>query len=97
MRRGDQPLKRREVAVLGVDAPVVHGVVSVIARRLEHRHQPDAVDTQIRRRRGVAIVQVVEPRGQAGEIAHAVAFLASPEAGYITGTELHVNGGMLMS
>jgi len=35
--------------------------------------------------------------GQASEIAHAVAFLASPEAGYITGTELHVNGGMLMS
>jgi 3-oxoacyl-[acyl-carrier protein] reductase len=35
--------------------------------------------------------------GQASEVAHAVAFLASPEAGYITGTELHVNGGMLMS
>ena len=35
--------------------------------------------------------------GQAAEIAHAVAFLASSEAGYITGTELHVNGGMLMS
>jgi len=35
--------------------------------------------------------------GQAGEVAHAVAFLASPEASYITGTELHVNGGMLMS
>ncbi|MBX3606798.1 MAG: 3-oxoacyl-ACP reductase FabG [Piscinibacter sp.] len=34
--------------------------------------------------------------GQAGEIAHAVAFLASPQAGYITGTELHVNGGMFM-
>ena len=34
--------------------------------------------------------------GQASEIAHAVAFLASPEAGYITGTELHVNGGMFM-
>ena len=31
------------------------------------------------------------------EIAHAVAFLASPDASYITGTELHVNGGMLMS
>jgi 3-oxoacyl-[acyl-carrier protein] reductase len=31
------------------------------------------------------------------EIAHAVAFLASREAGYITGTELHVNGGMYMS
>ncbi|MEO8310565.1 MAG: 3-oxoacyl-ACP reductase FabG [Caldimonas sp.] len=35
--------------------------------------------------------------GQADEVAHAVAFLASPEASYITGTELHVNGGMLMS
>ena len=35
--------------------------------------------------------------GQAGEIAHAVAFLASPLAGYITGTELHVNGGMYMA
>ena len=31
------------------------------------------------------------------EIAHAVAFLASPQAGYITGTELHVNGGMYMN
>jgi 3-oxoacyl-[acyl-carrier protein] reductase len=35
--------------------------------------------------------------GQASEVAHAVAFLASPEASYITGTELHVNGGMLMT
>ena len=35
--------------------------------------------------------------GQASEVANAVAFLASAEAGYITGTELHVNGGMLMS
>ncbi len=40
------------------------------------------------------------PLGRLGtpdEIAHAVAFLASPLAGYITGTELHVNGGMFMS
>jgi len=35
--------------------------------------------------------------GHASDIAHAVAFLASPQAGYITGTELHVNGGMFMS
>ena len=35
--------------------------------------------------------------GQPEEIAHAVAFLASPQAGYITGTELHVNGGMFMN
>ena len=35
--------------------------------------------------------------GSAQEVADAVAFLASREAGYITGTELHVNGGMYMS
>ena len=35
--------------------------------------------------------------GAAEEVAHAVAFLASPLAGYITGAELHVNGGMYMS
>ncbi|PZP40040.1 MAG: 3-oxoacyl-ACP reductase [Pseudomonas fluorescens] len=32
--------------------------------------------------------------GEAADIAAAVAFLASKEAGYITGTTLHVNGGM---
>ncbi|WKB54592.1 3-oxoacyl-ACP reductase FabG [Eleftheria terrae] len=35
--------------------------------------------------------------GRAEDIAHAVAFLASPQAGYVTGTELHVNGGMYMN
>ncbi|HWK72146.1 MAG TPA: 3-oxoacyl-ACP reductase FabG [Burkholderiaceae bacterium] len=34
--------------------------------------------------------------GAAAEIASAVAFLAGPQAGYITGTTLHVNGGMYM-
>ena len=40
------------------------------------------------------------PLGRLGapeEIAGAVAFLAGPEAGYITGTTLHVNGGMYMA
>ncbi|WP_225784058.1 3-oxoacyl-ACP reductase FabG [Xenophilus sp. Marseille-Q4582] len=39
------------------------------------------------------------PLGQLGkpeDIAHAVAYLASPGAGYVTGQELHVNGGMYM-
>lgn len=35
--------------------------------------------------------------GKPGDIAHAVAFLASPQAGYLTGQELHVNGGMFMA
>jgi 3-oxoacyl-[acyl-carrier protein] reductase len=34
--------------------------------------------------------------GEAEEIAAAVLYLASPEAGYVTGTVLHVNGGMAM-
>ena len=34
--------------------------------------------------------------GTAQEVAAAVAFLASPAAGYITGATLDVNGGMLM-
>ena len=34
--------------------------------------------------------------GSVEDIAHAVAFLASPHAGYITGETLHVNGGMYM-
>jgi len=35
--------------------------------------------------------------GKPADIAHAVAFLASPQAGYVTGQELHVNGGMFMA
>ncbi|WP_334133621.1 3-oxoacyl-ACP reductase FabG [Tepidimonas sp.] len=35
--------------------------------------------------------------GKPADVAHAVAFLASPLAGYITGQELHVNGGMFMA
>jgi 3-oxoacyl-[acyl-carrier protein] reductase len=34
--------------------------------------------------------------GEAAEIAAAVLYLASPEAGYVTGAVLHVNGGMAM-
>ena len=34
--------------------------------------------------------------GQASDIAHAVTFLASDQASYITGETIHVNGGMLM-
>jgi 3-oxoacyl-[acyl-carrier protein] reductase len=34
--------------------------------------------------------------GSAADIAHAVAYLASDQAGYVTGATLHVNGGMYM-
>lgn len=45
------------------------------------------------------MLQIV-PMGRLGEpdeVAHAVAFLASPQASYITGTTIHVNGGMYMT
>lgn len=35
--------------------------------------------------------------GKPADIAHAVAYLAGPQASYVTGQELHVNGGMYMS
>ena len=34
--------------------------------------------------------------GEGADVAAAVAFLASTEAGYVTGQTLHVNGGMAM-
>lgn len=46
-----------------------------------------------------ALLQQI-PLGRLGlpeDIASAVSFLASPQASYITGTTLHVNGGMYMS
>eukprot|EP01036_Dinobryon_divergens_P049136 gene49136-biopygen39994 len=35
--------------------------------------------------------------GKPEDIAHAVAYLAGTQAGYVTGQELHVNGGMFMA
>lgn len=43
------------------------------------------------------LVQVPAGRmGEADEIAAAVLYLASPQAGYVTGSTLHVNGGLAM-
>ena len=39
----------------------------------------------------------VSPQIGPEDIAAAVAYLASPAAGYITGAVLHVNGGMYLS
>jgi 3-oxoacyl-[acyl-carrier protein] reductase len=35
--------------------------------------------------------------GEPADIAHAVVYLASPQAGYVSGVQLHVNGGMYMA
>lgn len=63
---------------------------------------PGFIDTDMTRALGEAqkshlLGQIPLSRlGQPEEIAAAVAFLASPEAAYITGETLHVNGGMYM-
>ncbi|MCJ1902341.1 MULTISPECIES: 3-oxoacyl-ACP reductase FabG [Paracoccus] len=47
--------------------------------------------------KGRILTQIPAGRmGSAQEIAAAVLYLASPEAGYVTGATLHVNGGMAM-
>lgn len=64
---------------------------------------PGFIDTDMTRalaqgQRDALLGQI--PLGRLGapeDIAHAVAFLASPEASYITGTTLHINGGMYMN
>lgn len=64
---------------------------------------PGFIDTDMTKalnEQQIAALMAQIPAGRFGmpeDIAAAVAFLASPQASYITGTTLHVNGGMYMS
>ncbi len=63
---------------------------------------PGFIDTDMTRelpeaQRDALLGQIpVQRLGRPEEIAAAVSFLAGPEASYITGATLHVNGGMYM-
>ena len=58
----------------------------------------DMTDALPEAQRAALLAQIPLGRlGAAAEVAHAVAYLASDGAGYVTGTELHVNGGMFMA
>ncbi len=87
----------------------VVGMTKSLARELGSRNitvncvAPGFIDTDMTRAlpeqsRTALLTQIPLGRlGSADEVAAAVAYLASPAAGYVTGSVLHVNGGMYMS
>ena len=75
----------REVGARGVTVnAVAPGFIDTAMTQALNKSQQEAILQQIPLGR----------MGDADDIANAVAFLASKEASYITGTVLHVNGGM---
>ncbi len=86
----------------------IMGFSKSLAREIGSRHitvntvAPGFIDTDMTRalpdeQRETLIKQIPLGRlGAAADIAHAVAFLASPQAAYITGETINVNGGMYM-
>ena len=87
----------------------VVGMTKSLARELGSRNitvncvAPGFIDTDMTRalsaeQKSALLAQIPLGRlGAAADVAAAVAYLASPAAGYVTGTVLHVNGGMYMS
>ena len=87
----------------------VAGMTRALARELGSRNvtvncvAPGFIDTDMTKALSdeqQAHLKAQIPMGRLGrpeDIAEAVAFLASPQAAYITGVELHVNGGMYMN
>ena len=87
----------------------VAGMSRALAREIGSRNitvnciAPGFIDTDMTKalsEQQITSLQQQIPLGRLGtpeDIAAAVSFLASPQAGYITGTTLHVNGGMYMS
>ncbi|MDE2119241.1 MAG: 3-oxoacyl-ACP reductase FabG [Betaproteobacteria bacterium] len=86
----------------------VAGMTRALAQELGSRNitvncvAPGFIDTDMTRALGEETSQALLARiplgrlGQPQDIAHAVGFLVGPHAGYITGCELDVNGGMYM-
>jgi 3-oxoacyl-[acyl-carrier protein] reductase len=87
----------------------VLGLTKSLARELGSRNitvncvAPGFIDTDMTRAlpeesRAALLAQIPLGRlGEAADVAAAVAYLASPAAGYVTGNCLHINGGMYMA
>jgi len=86
----------------------VTGMTRALAREVGSRGitvncvAPGFIDTDMTRALSPEQIQALQAQiplarlGAPADVAHAVAYLASPQAGYVTGTTLHVNGGMAM-
>ena len=87
----------------------VEGMSRALAREIGSRNvtvncvAPGFIDTDMTKSLGAGqhaalLTQIPLARlGEPQDIAHAVAFLASAQGAYITGSTLHVNGGMFMN
>ena len=87
----------------------VEGMSRALAREIGSRNitvnciAPGFIDTDMTKalsadQHAALLTQIPLARlGAPEDIAHAAAFLAGPQAAYITGTTLHVNGGMYMN
>ncbi|MFO0231865.1 MAG: 3-oxoacyl-ACP reductase FabG [Burkholderiales bacterium] len=87
----------------------VAGMTRALAQELGSRGitvncvAPGFIDTDMTRGLDATQTQALLQRiplgrlGDAADVAAAVGFLCSPSAGYVTGTTLHVNGGMYMA
>ncbi len=87
----------------------VSGLARALAREVGSRNitvncvAPGFIDTDMTRalseeQRSALLSQIPLGRlGSVDDVASAVAYLASPQAGYVTGSVLHVNGGMYMT
>ena len=87
----------------------VSGMTRALAREIGSRNitvncvAPGFIDTDMTRslsEEQQTALKVNIPLARLGspeDVAHAVAFLASPAAGYITGNTLHVNGGLYLA
>ncbi len=87
----------------------VAGMSRALAREIGSRNitvncvAPGFIDTDMTKvlsEEQISSLKAQIPLGRLGlpqDIASAVGFLASPQASYVTGTTLHVNGGMYMS
>ena len=87
----------------------VAGMTRALARELGSRHitvncvAPGFIETDMtaalpEEQHKALLTQIpLGHLGQPADIAHAVSYLASPMAAYVTGQELHVNGGMFMA